>query len=865
MTKSAPASGTSIASDRGAAGAVALRLGLSRTVGISGVVLTLLLLLVSGSELAFDYGEAESNAQQTTRNLTRLLAAQTEAVIGTVDQALHHVVSAMRGRPIQATPDDPAVHQLLYDITAQVPFLRDVYVFDAKGDVVQMSAAHPVKPFNVADREYFRFHRDHAGPDLFIGPPVLGRLSNRWLITLTRRLDGPDGRFAGVALCVLDPDYLQRLYDSIDIGKHGIVSLLLLDGRVLAQSPFDDHQFGTTPARPQPFEAPSLEAMLANGQRAGIDRGRDVSDGRVRIGASRIIKPGPLVVRVAVDEDEILEDWYWTTLAYAVAILAFIALMALLINLLRVQIRQYELTERARRESERLAYSTIDALTGHLCVLDDTGTVIVANRAWRFAAGNRPAPAAAVQTGSNFLKACDGTRDRAAAAFAAGIRAVMAGERTEYVQEHEVAGPDGQEWYAGRVTRFAGSGPNRVVVLQQNITERRLMENALRQSERRLAKAQAIAHLGNWEEDLGTGAVCWSDEIYRIFGCEPGALAAGFADYLRMVHPDDRKQVHDQERRLATEGQTIGLDHRIVRPDGAIRFVNLQAEPIPDSGDRPPRAQGIVHDVTDRKLSENALRQAILEVAVANRAKTEFLATMSHELNTPLNAVIGFSELMASELCGPLGQPKYREFAQVIHHSGRHLQQTIADILDIAKVNGGEMPLDEEYLDMAALVQERVHHVEAAAATAGVALRLTTPVPSLGLIADRHMVKQVLRNLLSNAIKFTPAHGSVTVSLASAVDGRVALTIADTGIGMAPEDIPRALDRFFQLDGTLARQYDGTGLGLSLAKALVEKHGGTLEITSALGRGTTVEVWFPAERVAAWETEREAMVSEPVA
>ena len=228
---------------------------------------------------------------------------------------------------------------------------------------------------------------------------------------------------------------------------------------------------------------------------------------------------------------------------------------------------------------------------------------------------------------------------------------------------------------------------------------------------------------------------------------------------------------------------------------------------------------------------------------------------MSHELNTPLNAVIGFSELIAEDICGPEGMAKYREFGKVILRSGRHLQHLIADVLDLTKIDAGHTSLEEEALDLAEVVRERVHQLEAEAEAAGVTLAASEFDGRFGLIADRRMLKQILRNLLSNALKFTPEGGAVGVTVSRAAPGGLSLLIEDTGVGIAAEDIPRVFDRFSQIDGSMSRRHDGAGLGLSLTKLLVEKHGGTIEISSVVNEGTSVWVRFPPERTFDFESE----------
>ncbi len=837
------------------------RLGLGRMVTLSGFLLTALLVAVSAFDLSLDYFETERNAEQTARNLARALTAQTEAAVSSIDQSLQRVLDAVGNRPMADLAGDGAALKMLRDVTGQVAFMSALYIFDAKGDIVLTSRLPLPKPFSAADREYFTIHRDRTDVGLFIGPPLIGRPTGRWALTLSRRISGPGGAFAGVAMGVLDPYYLQKLYDAIDIGHFGIVSLMLYDGRILVRSPYDESQIGVSLA-----QAPLFKAMRDSGRRAGVDKGAYLSDGRVRISGFEVIEPGPLVIRVALDEDEILSVWRQGAGLYVLATGAFIGLLAVMIRVLRKQLKRRERAEQASRESGRLATATFDALTAQLCVLDESGTIIVANRAWRAAAGGVEAPGAAIGVGANYLAACEAAENGnvfAARSFAVGIRAVMAGDQSEHVQEYPAMSVEGREWFVGRVTRFAGGDPLRVVVVHQNITLRRQIEDSLRESERRLAKAQAIAHLGNWEEDLRGGTVWWSDEIYRIFDRSPKDFAAGAVSYLQFVHPDDRRALHDQELRLIVHDEPINLDHRILLPNGTNRTVNLQAELARDSEGRPMRSIGIVQDITERKQAEAELRDAVLQASIANRTKTEFLSNMSHELNTPLNAVIGFSELIAEDICGPEGQAKYREFGRVILRSGRHLQHLIADILDLTKIDAGQTALEEEALDIGEVVRERVHQLESEAENAGITLAATDLDTRYGLIADRRMIKQILRNLLSNALKFTPEGGAVGVTVARADSGGLCLVIEDTGVGMAAEDIPRAFDRFSQIDGSLSRGHDGTGLGLSLTKLLVEKHGGSIEISSGVNQGTTVRVCFPASRTFDFGADAEPFLISP--
>ncbi|MEX1206775.1 MAG: HAMP domain-containing sensor histidine kinase [Dongiaceae bacterium] len=253
-------------------------------------------------------------------------------------------------------------------------------------------------------------------------------------------------------------------------------------------------------------------------------------------------------------------------------------------------------------------------------------------------------------------------------------------------------------------------------------------------------------------------------------------------------------------------------------------------------------------EVSRRALAEAAARAAKDEAVLANRGKTEFLANMSHELRTPLNAIIGFSEIIANQMFGPAGSPRYVDYAQDILDSGTHLLQIVNDILDLSKVEVGQLVLQEEECDVAAIVVAALRLVQDRAKDGGLRLeqRLAPELPPVR--ADGRVLKQILINLLSNAVKFTAPGGTVTVGVALD-DAGLSVSVADTGIGMAAADIPRALTAFGQIDSALNRKYDGTGLGLPLVKALTELHGGLLDLESEVGVGTTATVRLPRERL----------------
>ncbi|TXH39262.1 MAG: PAS domain S-box protein [Rhodospirillaceae bacterium] len=240
------------------------------------------------------------------------------------------------------------------------------------------------------------------------------------------------------------------------------------------------------------------------------------------------------------------------------------------------------------------------------------------------------------------------------------------------------------------------------------------------------------------------------------------------------------------------------------------------------------------------------LEEARLSAVEASKAKTRFLAHMSHELRTPLNAILGFAKLIGDEMFGPIGVAKYAEYAGLIHESGSHLLSLINDVLDLSKIEAGRMVLDCQAVSVDALAAGSTRLMEGLAKDRNVHLCVEVMPDCRQVFGDERAIKQMIINLLSNALKFTPASGTVTLQFA--VDGAgAAITVTDTGIGMTENDIEKALDPFGQVDGEIARQHQGTGLGLPLVKVMAEVHGGSLEIESEPGRGTTMRIRLPGD------------------
>jgi signal transduction histidine kinase len=292
--------------------------------------------------------------------------------------------------------------------------------------------------------------------------------------------------------------------------------------------------------------------------------------------------------------------------------------------------------------------------------------------------------------------------------------------------------------------------------------------------------------------------------------------------------------------RLALYRSAVPFRQEIERPGG--RIVELRANAAPGGG-----VVATFTDVTELRRAEQRALAARDAAEAASRAKSDFLANMSHELRTPLNAIIGYSEAIVARLFGPIGA-RYAEYAGDINASGQHLLQIIGDLLDLAKIEAGRMEIAEERLDLRALAEDSLHMMRERAEHAGLAMTIACSARDAALVGDGRAIRQMLLNLLSNAIKFTASGGTVTASIADAPEGGLALVVADTGIGMAVHEIPKALEPFGQISGPMSRRHQGTGLGLPLVRSFAELHQAAMAIESRPGLGTRVSITFPPAR-----------------
>jgi len=338
-----------------------------------------------------------------------------------------------------------------------------------------------------------------------------------------------------------------------------------------------------------------------------------------------------------------------------------------------------------------------------------------------------------------------------------------------------------------------------------------------------------------------------NDSFGRIYGWKRDDLIG--KEFITLIAPEERDLVRRGHEEFIKSGIRSSGEMKVIRKDGSIANALYTTAALELSHGRKFQVTTIM-DITLRKQMEVSLRLAKEQADLANQAKSTFLANMSHELRTPMNAIIGFSEMMMKETFGKLGNDKYKEYLSDIHLSARHLLDIINEVLDMSKIEAGKVDLVEEYFDIDALIVSVIRMMDSRAFSSGVKISDASQENLPALYADPRLVRQILINIVGNAVKYSRSGGTIDVGASVADNGALLLVVRDTGIGIPKDRIREALEPFGQVNKPPeSGNYQGTGLGLPLAKAMAELHGGRLMLESDVGKGTTVTIEFPAERL----------------
>lgn len=371
-------------------------------------------------------------------------------------------------------------------------------------------------------------------------------------------------------------------------------------------------------------------------------------------------------------------------------------------------------------------------------------------------------------------------------------------------------------------------------------------DQALRFAVERFTDVLEVSADWIWETNADHRYTFLSKRAYDLSGLRAeDVIGKSRIDLLQ--HADQGQTAATHLADLISRRPFTGFSYWEMTPNGR-RCYAISGKPLFDGKGRFIGYRGAGRDVTDRALIAEQLEDAKREAEAANNAKSEFLSTMSHELRTPLNAVIGFSEVIGDELFGPVGHPKYLEYAHDIQSSGRHLLDMINDILDISRIEAGRLELADEPVAVEEVVEQALHMIETRARQAGVRIETYLQPALPAFVGDRRAMTQVLLNLLSNSVKFTPRGGSVRVSATAGKEGGVSLQVIDTGVGIPSDELSKLMQPFVQASNQTEASEGGAGLGLYLVKRLVQEQDGAFTLESEEGAGAVATVTLPTTR-----------------
>ncbi|WBQ08765.1 ATP-binding protein [Hyphomonadaceae bacterium ML37] len=793
---------------RGASARVAFALVLGFVIAFGGVI---------AIKLWQDWRTAEAEVASTQARSAAFLAERVSGRLAEVRSAL-----AMAAVQLETLAPEHAARPALETLTRS-PWVESAALLLPDGRVIATQEASGEALRAVADAALA------AGSDVYVRP---GSATHVAIAYPARLSDGA----VGAILALVDPAAL------LPRRTEGEIALLTdASGRLIAVQPAAP--FEGAPLAAERFGLdPAAVARMA--ERGGAIRGASLAGADSVLGAA-VIAGAPLHALTlgpgAVDSAAWRQTLLFNLLLFAATLGASVALFLVLHR----RMGQLSVTEGRLRESQNRLHLAMEGARVGVWDWDlDTDTVLLTD--WFAQILGRTQ--AEEMSGPDFLLLLsEEDRNR--------VRAALRSAAQSHDVDVEVRAAQLPVWLQMRGRIMAGS--RRLVGVAIDITERKGAQARVQAAETRLRAALESMTESFVLWDSRRRLVLWNRKFRDFFGLSDTALKPGMgygdvealaASSIRHVHGAssaesydlelaDGRWLHYSERQTADGGLvSVGADITALKTQEAALRDNDRA--LRGTVENLKRSQARVEELA------SAHQQERLRAEEANRSKSEFLANMSHELRTPLNAINGFSEIMAGEMFGPLGDDRYKGYVTDILSSGQHLLLLINDILDMSKIEAGKMQLQPEAVRPDELIEQCIRIMRARAEEKSISLIVEAgPLPEIE--ADPRALKQIMLNLMSNAVKFTPEGGQVKVRGLDAADG-VVLQVADTGIGIPAEQLPRLGRPFEQIESQIAKSHQGSGLGLALSKSLIELHGGTLRIDSVLGKGTTVSFTLPA-------------------
>ncbi|SAL28937.1 response regulator [Caballeronia humi] len=786
-----------------------------------------------------------------TANLARAMAQHANDTIKEADTTLIGIVERVEQDGTSPAALD-RLHRSMVSRVKELPQLNGLFIYDSDGDWIVNSQAELNPKLNNADREYFIFHRTHVDKSVHIGLPVRSRSTGKWVLPVSRRLDGPGGEFAGVALATLDIDFFSRFYDSLDVGEAGATAFVTNGGIMVVRRPFEERFIGKN----------VTDTVLFRSHQSMGDSGSFISkssqDGVTRLNSFRSLEDYPLFVSAALSRDEILASWWHDTLWHAIGTSLLVLVLAIFgVRLVR------QVTARTKIEQELAASlettrAILDTAVNPVITVDGKGAIRSFNRAAESVFGTT----AQGMVGRNIRTLVStGSIDT----YNEYIRQFV-GASIKATASCEVLGRrvDGSSFPAHVSTGSMDvDGDRQFVCVITDISQQKQERRELADARDQLLLAADLAELGIWSLDVTTGALQWNARMFQIYELAVSQLGRplNVDDWTGRVHADDRDTVAARLQ-AALEGDAEYLPpFRIALPGDRIRYVQNAIRTHRDVNGNVVTVTGVSHDVTDQHDLELHLRTAKERADTASAAKSTFLANMSHEIRTPMNAVLGMLHLAQMTSLNR----RQRDYVTNAETAAKSLLSLLNDILDYSKIEAGKLHLEPHPFEFETVMQDLGVVLAGNQGTKDVELLfdLDPRLPAI-TTGDSLRLQQVLINLAGNALKFT-SHGQVVVSvkrleaLEHAVTVRI--SVSDSGIGISDEQLSRIFDGFTQAEASTSRRFGGSGLGLVICKRLIELMGSELKVESRLGEGS--RFWFDVEL--GTEVEHQAIVHHAVA
>ncbi|MBP2291467.1 PAS domain S-box protein [Azospirillum rugosum] len=769
-------------------------------------------------------------------NLVRAFDENIRQTIRRIDQALVHLRDEFAMHPDVFLAKAANWQKTLYaDLAFQVSAI------DAEGKLLFSNLAPAKERIDLGDREHFLVHRHSADDRLFISRPVLGRVSGRWSIQFTRRIDAPDGSFGGVMVLSVFPDDLTRFYGTSELGQQGSIMLVGMDRVVRAR------------ASAAPAPSIGVGAVLVN--RPYLDPGLPPSgtlyltsevDGIRRIVAYRRLKDYPLVAIVGLGWNEALADFmerrdkvlFGTTLV-AVAGMVAILLIAWLIRSQFRHHRRLEATQELLASTEERWRLALEAVGDGVWDWDARSNSVFFSRGWKAMLGYRED-----EVSDRLEEWEQRVHPDDLAAVHADLKRHLSGETAFYVNEHRVRCKDGgYKWILDRGI-VVGRGPDgaalRVVGTHTDITGHKHAEQALRERQELFEQIFVANSAIKLLIDPSDGSIVDANPAAADFyGHSLDRLRSMRVADLNVWSADDIRA--EMERAAREERSYFHFRHRLA--SGAIRDVEVYSSPIAVNGRR--LLLSLIHDITERRLAEAELSAKTAELERSNAELEAFAYVASHDLRQPLRTINSYLALVQRDLAGKLDADT-GECMEFVRQGAQRMDRLIVDLLEYSRVGRKTRPFALHAAGT--IVATARDNLEAAIFEAGAVVEIAPDLPPLW--GDDVELTRLFQNLIGNAVKYRSSERRPVIRLGCT--GEAAgwhFTVEDNGIGIAPEHFERIFGIFQRLHS--ADEYDGTGVGLAICKKIVEHHGGRIWVESELGEGSRFHLILPRHTAAA--------------